>query len=153
MGPRRMFRAAAFLQAFMAITHTFGLFADESRGLVIDAALKVIQTQTTLVMGSERTIWEFYIGFGLLFTVAMLVAAAISWTLGSAVGAGGDVRLVRSLAWISFVGQLAVTALCFRYFFIAPQVVSLASAICLGLGAMSAGKATAESTGMPAPSL
>lgn len=153
MSSSRMFRVAAFLQAFMAITHTFGLFADESRGFVIDAALKVIQTQTTVVMGSERTIWEFYIGFGLLFTVAMLVAAAISWLLGSAVGPAGDLRFVKSLAWISFAGQLAVTALCFRYFFIAPQVVSLASAICLGVGAMMAGKATAEPTGSASPSL
>lgn len=153
MGPRRMFRAAAFLQAFMAITHTFGLFADESRGLVLDAALKVVQSQTMDVMGSERTIWEFYIGFGLLFTVAMLVAAAISWTLGSAVGAGGDVRLVRSLAWISFVGQLAVTALCFRYFFIAPQIVSLASAICLGVGASRVGMGSSETAGTPSPSV
>lgn len=147
-----MFRAAAILQSFMAVTHTIGLLADESRGLVLDAALKVIKSQTTVVMGSERTIWEFYIGFGLLFTVAMLVAAAISWLLGSAVGTGGDVRLVRSLAWVSFLGQLAVTALCFRYFFIAPQVVSLAAAICLGVGAMRVGKTSTEPSGAAAPS-
>ncbi len=101
----------------------------------MDNALRVLKKQTFPLMGTPRTLWELYIGFGLLFSVFMLLASILTWQLSRAVQQGEWRHGWRGVAWSLFAAQLAVTALCWTHFFIAPQLISTLATVFLGLGA------------------
>jgi hypothetical protein len=83
------------------------------------------------VMGFRRTHWDFYRGFSLLFSVALLMLALLLWQIGTM--ARSDPARTRPLVATLFAGYLGITLLCGIYFFTAPAVVSAAVTICLAL--------------------
>jgi hypothetical protein len=135
MKPSWLFRTAAVLQLFFALTHTVGLLSDEKHSAAIDGALQTLKRQSFPIMGTPRTFWQLYIGFGLLFTVFMVTASVLTWQLASASAGGRAQPEWRRMAWVLFAGQLGTTALCWTHFFIAPQLVSTVATMLLALGA------------------
>jgi hypothetical protein len=89
------------------------------------------------VMGFRRTHWDFYRGFSLLFSVALLMLALLLWQIGGM--AKSDAARVRPLIATLFLGYLGFTLLCGIYFFTAPAVVSAAVTICLALAVAAPG--------------
>jgi hypothetical protein len=81
---------------------------------------------------------DFYVGFGLSITAAMLFTAWLLWMLGSM--ARSDAPGVRTIAWGVFVWQLVGIVLSLRYFSVAPAVFSVIEVVCIGLGAISVRK-------------
>ena len=80
-----------------------------------------------------RTYWDFYVGFGLIVSVFLLLAAVLAWQLGSL---PAQTRLLlRSTAWGLAICFAAVTALNWMYFFTIPIVFSSAITVCLAMGA------------------
>ena len=84
-----------------------------------------------VVLGSSRTYWDFYVGFGLIISVFLLLAAVLAWQLGS---------LQAQAVPLSFG---VMTVLNWMYFFVIPIVFSSVITVCLVLAAWRSAK-TAE---------
>lgn len=130
-----LFRIAAGLQVFFAVSHTVGLLADEDHGTAANAAARAMREASFSVMGTDVTFWGMYLGFGMLFTVFMALAAAISWQLGSWAKTGEALPRLSRLAWTFALGHVAVAMVVWPYFFIAPQLTAALIAVLLTVGA------------------
>lgn len=76
------------LLIFFAITHTVGgLLYPNDYGPAGNAAYMAMRTAQFDFFGARRTLHDFYMGFGLMCTVFLLMSAAISWYLGKLVAA------------------------------------------------------------------
>ena len=80
-------------------------------------------------MGSMRTYWDFYFGFGLFLTANLLVISVLLWLLAA---------LVKTHSAIArpFVGSLCFAFLVFavlssQFFFAAPMIIEVAIALLL----------------------
>jgi len=111
--------------------HTLRALDPSSRGPEEAAVFMAMQSYPFSIMGFRRTHWDFYRGFSLLFSVALLMLALLLWQLAGL--ARTDPARTRPIVATLFVGYLAFTVLCGMYFFTAPATVSAAAAICLAL--------------------
>ncbi len=82
-------------------------------------------------MGSLRTYWDFYFGFGLFLTVNLLLLSALMWHLASLVRT--EPAIVRPFAGLLCVAFLVFAVLSGLYFFVAPLVIEGFVALLLGL--------------------
>lgn len=88
--------------------------------------------------GSDRTYWDFFVGFGLFVTVLMVFASIVAWQFGSL--SSETLAAMRVIAW-GFVVCFAVIAyLSWRYFFNIPILFSIAILLCLGAAAWLSGR-------------
>jgi hypothetical protein len=67
-------------------------------------------------------------------TAYLLFSAFLAWHLGGL--ASKNPEGIRALAWSLFAVQVVNLALCWKYIFLAPVVVSALVAICLGWAAL-----------------
>ena len=81
------------------------------------------------VQGSNRTYWDFYVGFGLFVSVFLVFSAVLAWQLGGLPAA--TLALMRGTTWALVICFGAVAILSWRYFFIIPIVFSIAILLCL----------------------
>ena len=78
MTTRVIYRIAAALILLFDLGHTAGYpWSDPSWGVDLGA----IQSSHFKVLGFTRTYWDFYVGFGLLVSVFLLLAAIFAWQL------------------------------------------------------------------------
>ena len=91
-----------------------------------------MKSHTFNVMGSMRTFWDFFFGYGLGVTVTLLIQGILFWMLGSLVKTSpAAVKPIVGLFAINFAVMSVIVS---KYFFIAPGVtealitVSLAAA-------------------------
>jgi hypothetical protein len=94
--------------------------------------LRALQSAHFNVLGSNRTYWDFYVGFGLSISVLLLLPALIAWQLGMP-----DARGVRSVAWFLVVLFGAITVVDCVFFFVIPIVFSAAITLCLAAATIS----------------
>jgi hypothetical protein len=81
------------------------------------------------VQGFSRTYWDFFVGFGLFFSVFLVFAAVLAWQLG---GLAPETRaLMHGPRWALVIFFAAVTILSWRYFFILPLVFAVLITVCL----------------------
>jgi len=90
------------------------------------------------VMGSSRTYWDFYIGFGLFVSVFVLLAAVLAWQLGGL--PPESLARMRGTAWTFALCFAAITVLNWKYFFVIPVVLSIVTTLCLTAAAWFSGK-------------
>ena len=136
MKPTLLFKIASGLLAFFGVAHTLGMFSEDEGA--VKAVVKAMQTVHFDVMGSSRSLFDFYMGFGLLLTVFLLFSAVLSWQLGNLIKENS--KIARSLAWPFAVCQIGVAILGWTNFFLAPQLVSTLAAACLVMAAWQSGK-------------
>lgn len=123
---RTLYRIAAVLILLFAIGHSSGFpWSDPAWGVDLHA----VRSTHFDVLGSSRSYWDFYLGFGLFNSVFLLLAAVLAWQLGSL--RGQAFRFVRTTAWVLALCFAAVTALSWRYFFVIPIAFSTAITVCL----------------------
>jgi hypothetical protein len=126
-----LLRTASALTLIFCAGHTYRALDPSSRGPEEAAVFMAMQAYPFNIMGFRRTHWDFYRGFSLLFSVALLVLAVLLWQLGGI--AKSDPARARPLIATLFAGYLGFTVLCGIYFFTAPAALSAAAAICLAL--------------------
>lgn len=126
-----LLRIASVLTLVFCAGHTAKALEATSRGPEEAAVFMSMQSYPFLIMGVRRTHWDFYRGFSLLFSVALLLLALLLWQLGGI--AKTEPARVRPLIVTLFAGYLGFTVLCGMFFFTAPAAVSAAAAICLAL--------------------
>ncbi len=131
MKPTILLRIAAGFTLVLCGGNTHRALDPLSRGAEEAAVFMAMQAYPFNIMGFRRTHWDFYRGYSLLFSAALLLLALLLWQIGGI--AKSDPARARPLIVSLFLGYLALTVLCGMYFFTAPAALSAAAAICLAL--------------------
>ena len=119
-----------------AVGHTLG-FRNVDPSWGIDSMIQSMKTVHFQANGSERTYWDFFVGFGLFVSVLMVLAAAFAWELGGL--PAETLARMRISTWGFAVCFAFVAYLSWRYFFLVPMVFSGVILVCLALAAWKAG--------------
>jgi hypothetical protein len=134
-----LYRIASVLLLLFAVGHTVGfLQIDPKWG--VDAMIKEMRSIRFDVLGSNRTYWDFYVGFGLFVSVFLVFLAVLTWQLGSLPAAA--LASMRGTAWSLAICFGAVSILSLRCFFIIPIVFSILILLCLTAAAWLSAKPT-----------
>jgi Na+-transporting methylmalonyl-CoA/oxaloacetate decarboxylase beta subunit len=81
--------------------------------------------------GFSRTYWDFYVGFGLIISVYLIVQAIVLWQIAAL--SKTQPVLVRPIAIAFIAANLASALLSWVFFFATPAVFALLIAVSLGL--------------------
>jgi hypothetical protein len=135
-----LYRIAAILLLLLDAGHTSGFpWSDPKWGVDLGS----MQSTHFYIMGFSRTYWDFYVGFGLFVSVILLLAVALAWQLGGL--PPESLALMRGTAWTFALCFAAITALNWKYFFMAPIVFSSLITVCLTAAAWRSAKQVARS--------
>jgi hypothetical protein len=101
-----------------------------------------MKSQTFEAEGFTRTYWDFYVGFGIIISVFLLLQAVVLWQLGSL--AKTNTSGVRPMI-VSFLAASIVNAgLGWTYFFAVPAAMAAAIALSLLIALVLAGRKAAQ---------
>jgi hypothetical protein len=124
-----LLRIASVLALIHGVLHTIGgVFGSVAQGPMQTAAT-AMQVNQFDAMGSRRTYWEFFIGYGLVLTVKFLVETVVFWQLATLLKSYG--LQIRPLLIAFCVGYVADAFIAWRYFFAGPAVFEIVIAGCL----------------------
>ena len=131
-----LYRISSILLLLFAAGHTLG-FRQIDPKWGVDSLVQSMKTIHFNANGSDRTYWDFFVGFGFFVTVLMVLASIIAWQFGGL--PTETLAAMRMSAW-GFVGCFVVVAyLSWRYFFMVPLLFSIAIALCLAAAAWLSG--------------
>ena len=136
MKPWIVLRAAAVITLVYFAGHTLGMPWTPAVGPQEVALLESMKSHRFDVMGSSRTYWDFYYGFGLVISGFLLVQAVVLWQLASR--AKADPVGVRPIIASFFVSFLVNAILVWKFFFTVPLIMAIAITLCLGVAFVSA---------------
>jgi hypothetical protein len=132
MKPHILLRTASILTLIHALLHHFGgLTRPPSHGqdeVAVQTAMKSFQMD---VMGSLRSYWDFYFGFGFFVTVSLLLLTVLVWQLAAL--AKSDPAKAGPFMATLFVGFVIFGGVSWTFFFIAPLVTEAIIALLIGL--------------------
>jgi hypothetical protein len=131
-----LYRISAALLVLFALGHTIGFRRLDPRWGA-DSVVSGMKTVSFSVQGSERTYWDFFVGFGLFVSVLLVFAAVLAWRFGSLPPAQLSAMPVER--WSFAVSFVLIAVLTWRYFFGAPGVFSTLVALGLVAAAWMAG--------------
>ena len=124
------YRIAAVLLLIFAAGHTSGFpWSDPQWGVDLGS----IRATHFDILGSSRTYWDFYVGFGLSVSVLLLLAVVLAWQLGGLPAA--TLARMRGTAWTFAVCFAAITVVSWKYLFVIPVVFSIVITLCLTVAA------------------
>jgi hypothetical protein len=126
--PAIFYRIACGLLLIFAALHTVG-FRQVDPAWGVGAVVSSMQSTHFDLLGSQRTYWELFAGFGLLFSVLLAFAAVLAWQLSGL--PHQTLALMRGTAWGLVACFAAVTLVCLRYAFIVPTIFSILILLCL----------------------
>jgi len=136
MNTSLLLRISSVLALLLAAGHTSGGLSSWSPAGETEV-LRAMRSFHFDAAGASRTYLDFYLGFGFVNGVFLLMQAVVFWQLASI--AKTDAFRVRPLIG-SFLLANAVSAfLAWRFIFVVPVVSFAAIAACLGLAFYSAG--------------
>jgi hypothetical protein len=128
-------RIASVLTLIHALLHTVGGVFGKTPADV-QPVVTAMQENHFLAMGVMRTMWNFYMGLGLVVSVALTVEGLVFWQLGTL--AKSDALRLRPILMTFLVGYLCISVISYRYFFAGPVITELLIAACLGMAIGSA---------------
>ncbi len=134
-----LYRIASVLLLLFAAGHTFG-FRQVDPKWGVDSLISSMRSIHFDITGSSRTYWDFFVGFGLLFSVFLIFTAVLAWQLGGL--PDRTLTLMRGTAWALVICFAAVTIVCLSYAFIIPIAFSIAILLCLTAAASLSPKPT-----------
>lgn len=117
-----LYRIATILLVLFAIGHTLG-FRQNIPEWKAGAVIGAMQSTHFDAQGFNRTYWDFFSAFGLLFSVFLLFAAVLAWHLAR-IQPGTFAPFMRQTAWTLAICFVAVTVLNWRFAFTIPIVFS-----------------------------
>lgn len=129
MGARGWLRTASVFFWIFALGHTVGAFFSPSTGPQEDAVVQAMKDFHFDAMGRDRTLWNFWEGFNVFTTLALVVFALLAWQLGRIARTNPEVA--RSVAATLLAGTIAIAALSWIDFFLAPAAASSLAAASL----------------------
>src|ERR1700749_4547924 len=77
-------RIASVLAIIHAILHTIGGFVSKpNNGAPENAIIEAMKSRSFNIMGSMRSYWDFFFGYGWMVAITLLVQGILFWQLGS----------------------------------------------------------------------
>lgn len=137
MRPSLLLRIASILTLLLAAGHTAGGLSFWSPAGETEV-LRAMRSFHFDAGGVSRTYLDFYLGFGFIIGVYLLMQAVAFWQLASI--AKSDALRVRPLIGSFLLVSVASAVLSWRFIFVVPVVSFTAVAVCLGLAFYAAGK-------------
>jgi hypothetical protein len=131
-------RVAAVIMFLFAAGHTMGGRKAWSP-LGETPVLQQMRTFQFDAMGTSRTYFEFYLGFGYVISVLQFMLAVLLWQVGGL--AREHARLTRPLIGTFLVAALASTLVTWRYIFVVPTIFSIAYTLSVALAFIAASRA------------
>jgi hypothetical protein len=122
------YRVASVLLLLWAVGHTLG-FRSPDPNWGADSVVGSMQSLHFNAQGSNRTYWDFFVGFGLFVSVFLLLSAVLAWQLGGL--PAETLALMRRTAWAFAICFAALTILSWAYFFILAIGFSIVITVCL----------------------
>jgi hypothetical protein len=126
-----LLRVSSVLTFLYFLGHSIGYPWMPSQGGATETVVGLMRSFHFDVFGSERTYWDFYLGFGLTVSVLMLLEAVVLWLVAGI--AVKDPRSARPFAAAFLLANLAQLGLVLRFFFLPPLVLSVLNTACLAL--------------------
>ena len=124
-------RIAAVVMLLYCAGHTAGMpwtpYTDPEALAIIEA----MKNHSFEAEGLKGTYWDFYFGFGIIISLALLVQAGVLWQVASL--AKTDAIRVRPIVVSFLVAFIMNAALAWKYFFAVPVVMSGVIALCLAI--------------------
>jgi hypothetical protein len=119
--PQVWLRIAAVVALLQFAAHgTLFVRARPRHGPEEAQVVELMKTRRFDFAGAKRSYWDMYFGYGIFAAFFCLVEAVLFWQLaGAGAGAGG---LVKSVALLFAVVNLAHIALVARFFFFVPAI-------------------------------
>ena len=132
MKPPLFLRIASVLTFIHCVLHTIGgVFSPPSHGAEEIAVIDAMKSHRFDVLGSMRSYWDFFFGYGLFVALGLLIAAILFWQLSGF--ARNNAAFVRPIVALFFCNYVIMAIVSWRYFFIAPAITELLIAACLGI--------------------
>lgn len=131
MKPLTFLRAASVLSFLYFLGHSTAVPWTPSDGGATSTVIGLMKSYRFEVLGSERTYWDFYEGFGLTVSVFLLLEAVVLWFLATL--AVKDAQRLKPIVVAFLVANVAQLILVVRFFFLPPIVLTAASTLCLAL--------------------
>jgi uncharacterized membrane protein len=125
-----LLRVASIFTLLFAAGHTLGGMQSWSPA-GDTAVLQAMRSFRFDAEGVSRTYWDFYIGFGLIISVFLLVQAVVLWQLAAV--AKKHPNEIRPIVGVLMLAMLANAALSWKFFFAVPVILAIAIAVALGL--------------------
>src|SRR5689334_9031464 len=122
MQPSLFLRIAAVITLLLGIGHTMGrpwVPSGDPLTLAVTTAMKSHQMH---VMGFERTMMDFYVGFGMTISANLLLQAVVLWLIADL--ATREPGRIRVITVMFFLANAAVTVFAGIYLFTIPLIFS-----------------------------
>jgi hypothetical protein len=126
-----LLRIASVIALLFAVGHTMGSPWTPTEELGPASVVEAMKSVSFDVMGSNRSYWEFYFGFGVSISVYMFAQAALLWLLAAL--AKTQSAAVRPFVVVLLASYAANGLVAWRYFFALPLVLSVIIVVCLSL--------------------
>jgi hypothetical protein len=139
VNPTVLLRIASIITLILTVGHTAGGFSSWSPGGETEV-LRAMRSFHFDVAGVSRSYLDFYLGFGFINSIYLLMQSVVLWRLASM--AKSDPIGVRPLVGAFLVASISSAFLCWKLIFPVPVVSFAAIAVCLGLAFHAAGKRT-----------
>src|SRR5215469_5363402 len=110
-----LYRAASVLMLLIGVGNIF-VFQRTYPNWGVDAVVGAMRSTRFEIQGLNRTLWDFYTGFGLFTSVFLVLAAVLAWQLG---GMSKDqLRSVSFVTWTFAICLLGISVLSWKYFLV-----------------------------------
>jgi hypothetical protein len=131
MQPKILLRIAAAAITLFALGHTVGgMILFESHGPEEDALLAQLAAYRFDMMGTMRSHADFYEGEGWYLSATLIMLIVLTWQLSNAVV--DNPKLVGRMALVIATFFAVSAALCAKFFFGMPLLMSLVAALACG---------------------
>ena len=130
MKPALFLRIASVLTMIHCILHTIGgVLSSPKHGSEELAVVETMKAHTFNVMGSMRSYWDFFFGYGLGVTITLLIQSLLFWQLATM--RKTNAAWTRPIVLLFLFNFVAMSVVVWRYLFIAPAITELLIAACL----------------------
>jgi hypothetical protein len=123
MKPSILLRMGSVVSLLYFAGHMMGVPWTPSAGPETAALLETMRSYRFDVTGSSATYWDFYLGFGLIIGVHLLVQSVALWHLGTM--SKKDAGAVRPLIALFGLALVANAILVWKFFFAVPVAFAI----------------------------
>jgi hypothetical protein len=128
-----VYRLAAYVLVLNTLGHTLGALVQTPQfGPASDAVVSMMKSVHLDAQGAVCTWYGFYLGFGSIASVFLLLLAFLAWHLGGKTAP--ERRVFAPLAWALFLASAGNAVIVWLLFFPVAQVFATLAAILLGVG-------------------
>jgi hypothetical protein len=138
MSPALSLRIASVIAFLFAAGHSRGAPWTPSKDAAALAVVAAMKSFHLTVMGTDRTYWDFYYGFGLCIAVYLFALALILWQLGTL--ARHDAARLRPLMLTLAATHVVAGCLAGAFIFPLPALFGAAIFVCIAVAWFLAGR-------------